>query len=69
MYFCLEDVCLISSSVGTVLTLFASFVKDLVRKANLALCDYVHKTFLMTFCRVGTSLDVSGQVNICGNPV
>ena len=73
--------CLISFADDTVLTVFASSVKDLVRKANLALerleiftslsllCVNVRKTFLMTFCRVGTPLDVSGQVTLCGNLV
>ena len=77
----LKDVCLTSFADDTVLTVFASSVKDLVRKANLALerleiftslsllCVNVRKTFLMTFCRVGTPLDVSGQVTLCGNLV
>ena len=61
--------------------MFASSVKDLIRKANLALerleiftsisllCVNVFKTFLMTVCRVSIPLDVSGQVTLCGNPV
>ena len=57
----LKDVCLNSFADDTVLTVFASSVKDLVRKANLALerleiltslsllCLNVRKTFLITF--------------------
>ena len=81
MYLYLKDVCLISFADNTVLTVFASSVKDLARKANLALerqetftslsllCVNGRKTFLMAFCRVGTLLDVSVQVTLCGNPV
>ena len=77
----LKDVCLISFADDTVLTVFALSVKDMVRKANLALerlevfaslsllCVNTRKTFLITFCRVGTPLDLSGQVTLCANPV
>ena len=61
--------------------MFATSVKDLVRKANLALerleivtslsmlCVNVCDTFLMTFCGIGTPLDASGQATLCGNAV
>ena len=77
----LKDGCLISFSDDTTVTVFSSCVKDLVRKANLALerlgiftslsllCVNVRKTFLMTLCRVGTPLDLSGQITLCGNLV
>ena len=69
----------ISFADDTVLTVFASSVKGLVRKVNLTLerleiftslslfCVNVHKTFLMTFYRAGKPLDVSGQVTLCVN--
>ena len=81
MRFYLKDVCLTSFADDTVLTVFASSVEELVRKANLALerlevftslsllCVNVRKTFLMTFCRVGTPLDVYGLVTLCGKPI
>ena len=81
MRFYLKDVCLTSFADDTILTVFASSVEKLVRKASLALerlevftslsllCINVRKTFLMTFCIVGAPLDVHGLVTLCGKPI
>ena len=81
MHFYLKVLCLTLFADDTILTVSASSVEELVRKANLALerlevctslslvCVNLCKTFLMTFCRVGIPLDVSGLVTLCGKPI
>ena len=70
----LQDACITSFADDNVLTVFAKSVDDLIVKANDALkrlevftslsllCVNVKKTFLLTFCRVGDSADVSSKV-------
>ena len=72
---------LTSFADDTVLTVYASSVDLLLRKANLALerlevftslsllCVSVRKTFSLTFCKVGAPLDVYGLVTLCGKPI
>ena len=67
--FYLQDACITSFADYTVRTVFAKSVDDLIVKPNDALkrlevftslsllCVNVKKTFLLTFCRVGDSVD------------
>ena len=81
MRFYLQDVCITSYADDTAVTVFAISVDDLIAKANNALkklevfmslsllCVNVKKTFLLTFCRVGDSIDVSDKVLLREKPV
>ena len=63
MRFYLKDVCLTLFADDTVLTVFASSVEELVRKANLAL------ERLEVHTARGTQLDVHGFVTLRGKPI